>query len=77
MRSIEEDRVVCLECGQKFRQLSHTHLRSHGLTPQTYREKFGFPAKQPLTCKALSRKRKHLAKRIGLGGRSREAQATP
>lgn len=46
--SIREDRVICLECKKQFRHLTHTHLRSHGLTPATYREKYGIPVKQPL-----------------------------
>lgn len=69
MDSIQQDKIVCLECGQEFKQISHTHLKSHGLTPKEYRKKFRLPAKQPLTARSLSEKRKQKAKEIGLGVR--------
>jgi len=74
MLSIGEDKVTCLECGQKFKQLSHTHLRGHGLTPKEYRKKHGFPAKQPLTARVVSERRKSRAKQIGLGNRLKLAR---
>lgn len=67
MDSIQQDKIVCLECGREFKQISHTHLRSHGLTPKEYRNKYRFPTKQPLTARSLSEKRKQKAKEIGLG----------
>lgn len=57
--SIREDRVICLECHKQFRHLTHTHLRNHGLTPATYRKKYGISDKQPLMADAV-RKQKHL-----------------
>lgn len=67
MDSIQQDRIICLECGQRFRQISHTHLSIHGLTPQEYRKKYRLPAKQPLTARSLTEKRKQRAKETGLG----------
>jgi len=46
---IKQDKIICLECGREFKQLSHTHLKKHALTPKEYRQKHGFPASQPLT----------------------------
>ena len=69
MDSIREEKIVCLECGKEFKQISHTHLKSHGLTPKEYRKKYLLPAKQPLTARSLSEKRKLKAREIGLGGR--------
>lgn len=64
--SIQEDRVICLECGGDFRQLTANHLRSHHLTPREYKKKWGFPMKQPLAAKLLTRLRSRSAKKRGL-----------
>jgi len=69
MDSIQQDKIICLECGQEFKQISHTHLKGHSLTPKEYRKKYSLPAKQPLTARSLSEKRKQKAKEIGLGVR--------
>jgi predicted transcriptional regulator len=65
--SIREDVIICLECGQEHKQLSHTHLRQHGLSPDEYRRKYGLPPKQPLTARSVSDRRKALAKERGTG----------
>jgi predicted transcriptional regulator len=46
-RSIAPDYLVCLEDGKKFKCLQK-HLRTHGLTPDAYRAKWGLPAKYPM-----------------------------
>lgn len=53
-KSIQRNKVVCLECGQEFKMLSGRHLASHGLDSKTYRKKYGFTARQPLCAKSLS-----------------------
>ncbi|NIC05248.1 MucR family transcriptional regulator [Billgrantia bachuensis] len=41
-------KIQCLECGRWFRALA-THLpRTHGMTHQDYREKWGIPQRYPL-----------------------------
>ncbi len=40
--SIQDDRIVCLECGTEMRQLTTKHLSSHDLTPREYKQKWGF-----------------------------------
>jgi predicted transcriptional regulator len=67
MDSIQEDKIICLECGQEFKQISHTHLKNHSLTPKDYRKKYHLPKKQPLTARSLSEKRKQKARESGLG----------
>jgi len=69
MDSILEDKIICLECGKEFKQISHTHLKNHELTPKEYRKKHRLPKKQPLTARFLSEKRKQKAKESGLGSR--------
>jgi len=65
-KSIQRNKVVCLECGQEFKMLSPKHLRSHGLTGKEYRNKYGFSARQPLCAKSLSERRSASGKERGI-----------
>ena len=64
--SIQNDKVVCLECGAEFKQLTQNHLASHGMSAKDYRKKYGFTMRMSLACKALSKARKRAAKKRGL-----------
>lgn len=64
--SICENKVVCLECGTEMKQLTKKHLDAHGLTPRDYKAKYGFPMRQSLSAKSLSRARSRAAKKRGL-----------
>jgi len=64
--SIQENKIVCLECCTEMRQLTAKHLAAHGLTPREYKKKWGFAMKQPLSAKALTRARSKAAKKRGL-----------
>ena len=57
-KSIQKNKIVCLECGQEFKMLSPKHLASHGLDGRQYRQKYGLKLRQPLCAKALSARRK-------------------
>lgn len=57
-KSIKDRSITCLECGKVCKLLSAKHLASHGLTPEEYREKWGFRKGTPLTCKELTRVRR-------------------
>lgn len=74
-KSIQKNKIVCLECGQEFKMLSPKHLRSHGLTGREYRGKWGFPLRQPLCAKSLSERRKKAGKDRGLPDNLRKAIA--
>ena len=65
-KSIQKNKVVCLECGQEFKMLSPKHLASHGLDSKSYRKKYGFSARQPLCAKSLSEKRSASGKERGI-----------
>lgn len=65
-KSIQRNKVVCLECGESFKMLSPKHLKSHDLTPKEYRKKYGFSMRQPLCAKALSERRSMSGKKRGL-----------
>ena len=64
--SIQEDRVICLECQAEMRQLTAKHLSSHGLSIREYKTKYGFPQRQSLSARSLSKARSKAAKKRGL-----------
>lgn len=74
-KSLQKNKVICLECGQEFKMLSPKHLKSHGLTSREYRVKYGFSLRQPLCAKSLSDKRKKAGKARGLPENLRKAIA--
>ncbi|MFU2207206.1 MucR family transcriptional regulator [Solidesulfovibrio sp. C21] len=65
-KAITESGVVCLECGKKFKILTKKHLASHGLTPESYREKYGYKKGTALACKSLVRERRKKMKGMKL-----------
>lgn len=65
-KSIQNDKITCLECGKEMRQLTAKHLDAHGLSPREYKKKYGFSMKTPLSAKSLSKARSKAAKMRGL-----------
>jgi predicted transcriptional regulator len=74
--SIQEDKVICLECGAEMRQLTAKHLSSHGLSNREYRSKYGINLGQPLSAKSLTRARSKAAKKRGLPEKLLQLQET-
>ncbi|MFP4034928.1 MAG: MucR family transcriptional regulator [Desulfovermiculus sp.] len=72
-KAIREKAVVCLECGKKFKVLSKKHLAQHGLTPEEYKEKWGFKKNQSLIAKGLARQRKQKMQEMQLWKRRKTA----
>jgi len=66
MKSIQRTYVINLEDGSKYKQITAKTLAKFGLTAKEYRKKWGFSARQPLSAKALSAKRRKVAKDLGL-----------
>ncbi|MFZ0943650.1 MAG: MucR family transcriptional regulator [Syntrophobacteraceae bacterium] len=64
--SIQNDKVICLECGAEMRQLTSKHLVSHGMNQKEYKKKYGFAMRTPLAAKSLSKARSKAAKKRGL-----------
>lgn len=64
--SIQNDKVICLECGAEMRQLSAKHLISHGMDQKEYKKKYGFTMRTPLAAKSLTKARSKAAKKRGL-----------
>ncbi len=56
--AIRERSVICCECGKSFKVLTKRHLISHGLTPDEYREKYGYKKGTSLVAKSLARDRR-------------------
>jgi predicted transcriptional regulator len=72
-KAIREKAVVCLECGKKFKVLSKKHLAQHGLTPEEYKEKWGYKKGQSLVTKELARQRKQKMQEMQLWKRRKTA----
>ena len=73
-KAVREKSVICLECGKSFKILSKRHLSQHGLTPEEYKEKWGFKKNQSLVAKALARQRKKKMQEMQLWKRRKSAQ---
>jgi predicted transcriptional regulator len=66
-RSVQQDYVICLECGFRAQALRR-HLRvAHGLEVAQYRARWNLPVDHPITAPAYSQRRSELAKELGLG----------
>lgn len=57
-KAIKMNSVTCVECGAQFKVLTKKHLALHGLTPDEYREKWGYKKRTPLICKKLAKDRR-------------------
>jgi predicted transcriptional regulator len=64
--SIQNDKIICLECGGEFKQLSPKHLSSHGMSPKEYKMKYGFSLRTPLSAKSIIEAQQKAAKKRGL-----------
>ncbi|RYG95953.1 MAG: MucR family transcriptional regulator [Alphaproteobacteria bacterium] len=75
-QSIQDDYLISLEDGQKFKSLKRHLMVQYGMTPEEYRSKWGLPSDYPMVAPNYSAKRSELAKETGLGiGRTRPAAA--
>jgi predicted transcriptional regulator len=66
-QAFQRTKVYCLECGKSFKLLSNRHLATHGLTPRTYKQKWGFPLRTSLSAQTLTARRRQIAKSRGMG----------
>ncbi len=60
------DHIISLIDGKPYKTLMR-HLSRHGLTPQTYRARYGLKHDYPMIAPTYSTARSEMAKRIGLG----------
>ncbi len=66
--------VICLECRRKMRRLRRHLGVAHGLTPDTYRRRWGLRRDYPLVCAELSRQIAARARAINLAGQGTRAR---
>ncbi|WP_404477925.1 MucR family transcriptional regulator [Novosphingobium sp. BL-52-GroH] len=63
------DQILSLIDGKPYKTLKR-HLATHGLTPETYRERYNLPASYPMTAPSFAALRREIAEKIGLGKKS-------
>src|SRR6516162_4394578 len=74
-RSVQHDRVVCLECGFRGKTLRRHLGMRHGLQVAEYLRRWDLPSDHPLTAPAYSEQRSTMAKQLGLGRKRSRARA--
>lgn len=70
-KSVQDDFIVCLEDGKKFKSLKRHLMTSYGLTPDQYRARWGLDASYPMVAPNYAATRSQLAKDMGLGRKPR------
>lgn len=68
-KSVQNDYIICLEDGQKFKSLKRHLMTHYGMTPEQYREKWDLPPDYPMVAPSYAEARSRLAKEMGLGQR--------
>jgi predicted transcriptional regulator len=72
-RSVRDQHLTCLVCGKQQKTLRRHLGVAHQLTPEGYREQFRLRPDYPMAAPGYSRRRSEMAKRVGLGQRSKAA----
>jgi predicted transcriptional regulator len=70
------DHLISLIDGKPYKTLKR-HLARHGLTPETYRERYGLPASYPMVAPAFAAMRRAIAEKIGLGNKKATDPGAP
>ncbi len=70
-RTVTDGHIISLEDGKPYKALKR-HLTKLGMTPDSYREKWGLPYDYPMVAPAYARARSELAKTMGLGSMRRK-----
>jgi predicted transcriptional regulator len=72
-KSLNNDYIICLEDGKKFKSLKR-HLRTqYNMSPEEYRDKWGLPSDYPMVAPNYAKARSNLAKQMGLGQQRKRA----
>lgn len=66
-KSVQDDFIICLEDGKRFKSLKRHIGVEFGLSPDQYRAKWGLPADYPMVAPNYAIQRSELAKTMGLG----------
>jgi predicted transcriptional regulator len=76
-RSVFPDYIICLEDGKQLKMLKRHLATTYQMTPQQYRERWGLPSDYPMVAPNYAERRSALAKQIGLGRRTVDAEVKP
>ncbi|MBR1777095.1 MAG: MucR family transcriptional regulator [Alphaproteobacteria bacterium] len=71
-KSVFPDYIVCLEDGKKLKMLKRHLKTAYNMTPEEYRVRWNLPADYPMVAPNYAERRSGLAKKIGLGVRSKK-----
>lgn len=71
-KSVFPDYIVCLEDGKKLKMLKRHLMTAYNMTPEEYRNRWNLPADYPMVAPNYAQHRSGLAKKIGLGMRSKK-----
>ena len=64
-----KDHIISMIDGKPYKTLRR-HLATHGLTPESYRQRYKLPTSYPMVAENYSATRRDLARKIGLGRKS-------
>ena len=71
-KSVFPDYIVCLEDGKKLKMLKRHLKTAYNMTLEEYRTRWNLPADYPMVAPNYAKRRSGLAKKIGLGVRSKK-----
>ena len=71
-KSVFPDYIVCLEDGKKLKMLKRHLKTAYNMNPEEYRTRWNLPADYPMVAPNYAERRSGLAKKIGLGMRSKK-----
>ena len=76
--SIQDDYIICLEDGKKLQMLKRHLNVVYKMSLDQYKERWGLPANYPVVSPRYARRRRQIAKSIGLGlsGRLKKKEKT-
>ena len=74
-KSVTPDYIVCLEDGKKLKMLKRHLKTAYDMSPDEYRERWGLPSDYPMVAPNYAAHRSSLAKKIGLGTKSRKRRS--
>lgn len=66
-KSLQDDYLTCLDCGNSFKSLKRHLMTHHAITPEDYRAKWDLPRDYPMVAPNYAEARSILAKEMGLG----------
>ncbi|MCJ2131261.1 MucR family transcriptional regulator [Methylobacterium sp. E-045] len=75
-KSITPDHLISFEDGKPYKTLRR-HLTLRGLSPETYRAKYGLSPDYPMTSASYSAQRSELARSLGLGQQRNKKAGRP